>query len=72
MQIFNLVLVQVSLVDTVQSLDVGVPLILKVGPVEARMFLDVEAVGLGLVYRLVDRGSVPGNFLGYATVACLG
>lgn len=66
-EVLNLVIDEVSLVDSVESLDVGIALVLKCRPVEGSCLLDGEAVGLGLVDGLGQGGGVEGDLLGNAT-----
>jgi len=66
--VFNLVVVEVALVDAVQALNVGVALLLKGRPVEGRRLLDVEPVGLALVYGLGQGGRVEGDLFRYAAI----
>jgi hypothetical protein len=67
-EVFDLVVLQVLLVDSVQALDVGVTLVLEGGPVEGSGLLDGETVGLGLVDGFLDGGGVPGDLLGHTPV----
>ncbi len=59
--VLDLVVGQIPLVDAVQPLHVGVPLLLKTRPVERCCLLDAEPVGLALVYGLCDGGGVEGD-----------
>ncbi|KAI6757627.1 hypothetical protein HG531_003452 [Fusarium graminearum] len=56
--VIDLVVVEVSLVNTVQALDVSVTLGLEGGPVEGSCLLDGEAIGFGIVDGLGKGGSV--------------
>lgn len=66
-KVLDLVVDEVSLVDSVESLDVGVALVLECRPVEGGRLLDREAVGLGLVDGLGNGGGVEGDLFGNAT-----
>ena len=62
--VLDLVLVKVPLVDAVQTLDVGVALVLEVRPVKLGLLLDLEPICLSVLECLCDRGSVPCDLLG--------
>lgn len=66
-EVLDLVVGEVSLVYSVESLDVGIALVLECRPVEGRCLLDRETVGLGLVDGLGNGGGVEGDLLGNAT-----
>jgi len=65
-QMLNLILVQVVLVDAIQSLDVVVALLLEVGPVKVGDPTNLEAVCLCVFEGLGNRSRVPGDFLRHA------
>jgi len=67
-EVLDLVVLEVLLVDSIQTLDVGVTLVLEGGPVEGSSLLNREAIGLGFVDGLLDGGGVPGNLLGHTSV----
>jgi hypothetical protein len=70
-EVFDLVVLQVLLVNSVQTLDVGVTLVLEGGPVEGSSLLDGETVGLGLVDSFLDGGGVPGDLLGHTSTVMI-
>ncbi|KAB8606239.1 hypothetical protein FH972_025869 [Carpinus fangiana] len=61
--VFDLVLVQVALVDAVQSANISVTLLDEFRPVKGRGLLDREAVSLCGVDCLPDRSGIPGDLL---------
>ena len=70
MDILYFIVVEVFLVDAVQSLDVGVALGFEGAPVEGGGFLHGETVGFCVVAEgFGDRGRVPGYFLWYTTLS---
>lgn len=64
-----MVVVQVTLVDAIEPLDVGVALVLESFPVEGGGLRYAEAVRLGLVDRLGDGGGIEGDLLGNAAAS---
>lgn len=70
-EVLDAVVLEISLVDAVEALDVGVSLVFEGRPVEGSGFLDVEAIGLGIVDSLGESGGVVCYFLGDASVSRL-
>lgn len=67
MDIFDFVVVQVLLVDTVQAQDICIPLLLEIWPVERFRFLDRDAVSFGIVDSFSESGGVECNLLWYTS-----
>lgn len=67
-EVFDLVILEVLFVNSVQTLHVGVTLVLESGPVEGSGLLDRETICLSFVDGLLDGGGVPGNLLGHTSM----
>jgi len=59
-----MVITKVLLVDTIQSLDISIALVLEVVPVEGGSFGECETVGLALLECFGDIRRIPGNLFG--------
>lgn len=61
--VLNLVIAEITLVDTVKAFDVGIALLLEGSPVEGGCFLEMKAICTGIVEGLPDRSGAPGDLL---------
>ena len=63
MDVLDLVVVEILLIDSVKTLDVGVTLVLKGCPVKRSSSFDRETIGFGFMDGFSNRGGIPGDFL---------
>lgn len=68
MNVFDLVVGEVSFVDAIEALDVRIALVLEGSPVEGSCLLDRKPVGLGFVDGLGESSGIEGDLFGNAPV----